>query len=117
MTTPSVKDDLLAALPSLRAFAISLCGRTSRAEDLVQEALVKAWANIGSFEPGSNMNAWLYTILRNEYYSEFRKRRHEVGDEEGRHAARLATRRRKGICSSWTSGSHSTASHRIIARP
>jgi RNA polymerase sigma-70 factor, ECF subfamily len=88
----SVKDDLLAALPNLRAFAISLCGRTARAEDLVQETLVKAWANIGSFEPGSNMIAWLYTILRNEYYSEFRKRRHEVGDEDGRHAARMATR-------------------------
>src|ERR1700691_6398994 len=92
MTAPGVKDDLLAALPSLRAFAISLCGRTARAEDLVQETLVKAWANIGSFQPGSNMNAWLYSILRNEYYSEFRKRRDEVGDEEGRHAARLATR-------------------------
>jgi RNA polymerase sigma-70 factor (ECF subfamily) len=92
MTTPSVKDDFLAALPSLRAFAISLCGRTSRAEDLVQETLVKAWANLASFQPGSNMIAWLYTILRNEYYSEFRKRRHEVGDEDGRHAARLATR-------------------------
>ena len=92
MTVPSVKDDLLAALPRLRAFAISLCGRTARADDLVQETLVKAWANINSFEPGSNMVAWLYTILRNEYYSEFRKRRHEVGDEEGRHAARMATR-------------------------
>src|SRR5580658_282720 len=92
MIDPSVKDDLLAALPSLRAFSISLCGRTARADDLVQETLVKAWANIGSFQPGSNMIAWLYTILRNEYYSEFRKRRHEVGDEEGRHAARLATR-------------------------
>src|SRR5580658_11256305 len=92
MIDPSVKDDLLAALPSLRAFSISLCGRTARAEDLVQETLVKAWANIGSFRPGSNMIAWLYTILRNEYYSEFRKRRHEVADEEGRYAARLAAR-------------------------
>jgi RNA polymerase sigma-70 factor (ECF subfamily) len=88
----SVKDDLLATLPSLRAFAISLCGRTSRADDLVQETLVKAWANLASFRPGSNMIAWLYTILRNEYYSEFRKRRYEVGDEDGRHAARMAAR-------------------------
>jgi RNA polymerase sigma-70 factor (ECF subfamily) len=92
MSATTVKDDLLAAVPSLRAFAISLCGRTALADDLVQETLVKAWANIGSFRPGSNMIAWLYTILRNEYYSEFRKRRHEVGDEEGRHAARMATR-------------------------
>jgi len=69
MIDPSVKDDLLAAVPSLRAFAISLCGRTARAEDLVQETLMKAWANSASFQPGSNMIAWLYTILRNEYYS------------------------------------------------
>ena len=92
MTDLSLKDDLLAALPSLRAFSISLCGRTARAEDLVQETLFKAWANLGTFRPGSNMIAWLYTILRNEFYSEFRKRRREVPDEEGRHAARLATR-------------------------
>jgi RNA polymerase sigma-70 factor, ECF subfamily len=92
MSGTSVKDDLLAAVPSLRAFAISLCGRSARADDLVQETLVKAWANLGSFRPGTNMIAWLYTILRNEYYSEFRKRRHEVADEEGRHAARLASR-------------------------
>src|SRR6202035_333679 len=92
MNTPSVKDDLLAALPSLRAFSISLCGRTSRAEDLVQETLVRAWANIGSFQPGSNMEAWLYTILRNQFYTEFRKRRQEVADDEGHYAARLASR-------------------------
>ena len=91
-TMAGVKRDLLAALPKLRAFAISLCGRTARTDDLVQETLVKAWANIKSFEPGSNMVAWLYTILRNEFYSEFRKRRHEVADEDGHHAARLATR-------------------------
>jgi RNA polymerase sigma-70 factor (ECF subfamily) len=90
--TIDIKDDLLGAIPNLRAFAISLCGRGARADDLVQETLVKAWANIHSFEPGSNMIAWLYTILRNEFYSEYRKRRHEVGDEEGRHAARMATR-------------------------
>jgi RNA polymerase sigma-70 factor (ECF subfamily) len=88
---PHVKDDLLAALPKLRAFAISLVGRTARADDLVQETLVKAWANIDSFEPGSNMIAWLYTILRNEFYSEFRKRRLQVEDEDGRYAAQQAT--------------------------
>ncbi len=92
MTTGSVKDDFLAALPKLRAFAVSLCGRNARADDLVQETLVKAWANIGSFQPGTNMVAWLYTILRNEFYSEFRKRRHEVADDDGHYAARLATR-------------------------
>ena len=56
------------------------------------ETLTRAWANIGSFEPGSNMVAWLYTILRNEFYSEFRKLRREVADTDGQYAARLATR-------------------------
>jgi RNA polymerase sigma-70 factor (ECF subfamily) len=93
---PNVKDELLKAVPKLRAFAVSLCGRTGgrieRADDLVQETLVKALANINSFTPGSNMPAWLYTILRNEFYSAFRKRRHEVQDEDGAHAAKMESR-------------------------
>jgi len=96
MTAPSdppsdPRPDLLAAIPKLRAFAISLCGRTARADDLVQETLLRAWANLGSFEPGSNLVAWLYTILRNEFYSEFRKLKREVADPDGEHAARLTT--------------------------
>jgi RNA polymerase sigma-70 factor, ECF subfamily len=47
-----VRDVMLAAVPSLRAFAISLCGNADRADDLVQEALLRAWANLDSFEPG-----------------------------------------------------------------
>jgi RNA polymerase sigma-70 factor (ECF subfamily) len=86
------KDELLAAVPRLRAFALSLCRQNAAADDLVQETLVKAWANLGSYEPGSNMSGWLYTIMRNEFYSEFRKRRHEVGDPDGVFAARLASR-------------------------
>jgi RNA polymerase sigma-70 factor (ECF subfamily) len=85
------KAELLAAIPRLRAFALSLCGNSDRADDLVQQALVKAWGSMASFEPGSNMAAWLYTILRNEFYSEFRKRRHEVSDSDGIFAARLAS--------------------------
>jgi RNA polymerase sigma-70 factor (ECF subfamily) len=85
------KSDLLAAIPALRAFAASLCGRTDWADDLVQETLVKAWANHSSFQPGTRMQAWLFTILRNEYYSEYRRRRHEVADPEGKIAARLTT--------------------------
>ena len=88
---PDPKDQLLAAVPKLRAFALALCGRSPAADDLVQETLVKAWANLTSFEPGSNMIGWLYTILRNEFYSEFRKRRHEVADHDGIFAARLAS--------------------------
>jgi RNA polymerase sigma-70 factor (ECF subfamily) len=85
------KSGLLGAIPALRAFAASLCGRVEWADDLVQETLVKAWANRSSFEPGSRMQAWLFTILRNEYYSEYRRRRHEVADPEGKIAARLTT--------------------------
>jgi RNA polymerase sigma-70 factor (ECF subfamily) len=86
-----LRTDLLGAIPRLRAFAVSLCGKSDRADDLVQETLVKAWANMASFQPGTNMMAWLYTILRNEFYTEFRKRRHVVPDSDGLYAARLTT--------------------------
>lgn len=89
--SPQLKADLLAAIPNLRAFAVSLCGNPDRADDLVQETLVKAWSHLGSFVEGTNMPAWLFTILRNIYYSEYRKRRREVADSEGTIAARLAT--------------------------
>ena len=69
------RDAMLAAMPRLRAFAISLCQNGDHAEDLVQEALLHACANITSFEPGTNMLAWLFTILRNEFYSQCRRRR------------------------------------------
>ncbi len=88
---PSVRDAMLGAVPSLRAFAISLCGNVDRADDLVQETLLRAWANINSFEPGTNMSAWLFTILRNLFRSEYRKRRREVADGEGSYAESLKT--------------------------
>lgn len=80
---PSVRDIMLAAVPTLRAFAISLSGNADRADDLVQETLLRATANITSFQPGTNMLAWLFTILRNQFRSEYRKRRHEVEDADG----------------------------------
>jgi RNA polymerase sigma-70 factor, ECF subfamily len=88
---PSVSDAMLRAVPSLRAFAISLCGNVDRADDLVQETLLRAWANLNSFEPGTNMSAWLFTILRNLFRSEYRKRRREVPDGEGTYAETLKT--------------------------
>src|ERR1700756_113246 len=87
----SVRDGILATLPSLRAFAISLSGNVDRADDLVQETLLRALANIDSFEPGTNLPAWLFTILRNLFRSEYRKRRREVEDAEGSHAKTLKT--------------------------
>jgi RNA polymerase sigma-70 factor (ECF subfamily) len=86
---PATREAILATIPSLRAFAVSLCGNVDRADDLVQEALTRALANIDSFRPGSNMSAWLFTILRNHFRSEYRKRRREVEDPEGWHAANL----------------------------
>ena len=88
---PSVRDAMLAAVPSLRAFGISLSGSVDRADDLVQETLLRAIANIDSFEPGTNMSAWLFTILRNLFRSEYRKRRREVEDADGKYADTLKT--------------------------
>jgi RNA polymerase sigma-70 factor (ECF subfamily) len=73
----------------LRVFAISLSGNVDRADDLVQETLLCAIANIDSFQPETNMSAWLFTILRNLFRSEYRKRRREVEDADGRHVDSL----------------------------
>jgi len=81
---------LVAAVPNLRAFANSLCGDPTRADDLVQDTLVKAWTNLAGFEKGSNLKAWLFTILRNTYFSELRKRRREVEDADGAIAERMS---------------------------
>ena len=86
-----LKSALIAEIPSLRAFAISLSGAPDRADDLVQETLVKAWAGFGSFTEGTSLRAWLFTILRNAFFSQYRKRRREVQDVDGAAAARLVT--------------------------
>ncbi len=85
------KSDLLGSIPSLRAFAVSLSQNADKADDLVQETLVKAWDKHESFQPGTNLKAWLFTILRNEFYSQMRKRGREVQDSDGTYADRLAT--------------------------
>src|SRR6202789_1230444 len=86
---PAIRDQVLVTVPSLRAFAISLCGNIDRADDLVQETLLRALAHIDSFEPGTNMAAWLFTILRNLFRSQYRKRRREVEDPGGSYLASL----------------------------
>ena len=67
------KNDLLNLIPFLRAFARSLCGSHEGADDLAQETLVKAWQSRDSFIPGTNLKAWLFTILRNQFYSDRRR--------------------------------------------
>jgi RNA polymerase sigma-70 factor (ECF subfamily) len=84
------KTDLLGAIPSLRAFAVSLTQSADKADDLVQETLVKAWDKHESFQMGTNLKAWLFTILRNEFYSQMRKRGREVQDSDGIMTGRLA---------------------------
>lgn len=86
---PATRDAILGAVPSLRAFAISLSGNVDRADDLVQETMLRALANINSFQPGTNMSAWLFTILRNLFRSEYRKRKREVEDADGSYADSL----------------------------
>jgi RNA polymerase sigma-70 factor (ECF subfamily) len=76
----SWRDDVVALIPSLRAFAWSLSHNASDADDLVQEALIKAWSHREKFEPGTNLRAWLFTILRNTYYTAVVRRRREVAD-------------------------------------
>jgi RNA polymerase sigma-70 factor (ECF subfamily) len=87
---------MLRATPNLRAFAISLTNNVDRADDLVQETLMRAIANIARFQPGTNMQAWLFTILRNLFHSEYRKRRREVEDADGKYAASLAVQPAQG---------------------
>jgi RNA polymerase sigma-70 factor (ECF subfamily) len=79
---PAVEKAMLAAIPDLHGFAISLCRRADRADDLVQEALLHAIDKIESFTPGTNIAAWLCTILRNNFCNDFRRRRREVPDSD-----------------------------------
>src|SRR5215208_6573902 len=87
--SPEVREAMLAAIPSLRAFAISLTNNLDAADDLVRDAILRAWANIDRFELGTNINAWLFTILLNAFYSQYRKARRLVEDPDGSYAARL----------------------------
>ncbi len=83
-------DQMTAMLPALRAFGRSLCGDPARADDLVQDTMLKAWTNRTQFQQGSNLKAWLFTILRNQYYSELRHRKFEVPDPDGICASQVA---------------------------
>ena len=80
--SPEVRDAMLATIPSLRAFALSLTNNRDAADDLVQDTILRAWANIDRFEAGTNLNAWLFTILRNGFYTQYRRKRREVEDPD-----------------------------------
>lgn len=87
---PDPRDEIVDHLGALRAFAISLAQDKTLADDLVQETVVKAWSRIETFQPGTNMRAWLFAILRNTFYSDRRRSAREVADVDGRAAASLA---------------------------
>lgn len=84
------RDQIVEHLPPMRAFAMSLTRDGARADDLVQDAILKAWNNFDKFTQGTNLRAWLFTILRNTYYSNLRKARREVSDSDGTLAATLS---------------------------
>src|SRR3954470_20368075 len=82
-------DGVLASVTSLRAFAISLTRDAEKAEDLVQETVLRAISKQEKFEPGTNLQAWLFTILRNLFFSAHRRTQREVEDTDGAHAATM----------------------------
>ena len=73
-----VTQEMVALVPQMHSFARSLCRDGVKADDLVQEALARALANIDRFRPGTNLKAWLFTIVRNEHYSQLRRRKFEA---------------------------------------
>jgi RNA polymerase sigma-70 factor (ECF subfamily) len=77
------RDGLLGLIPFLRAFSRSLCGDRETADDLAQEALAKAWQSRDTFRAGSNLKAWLFTILRNQFYSDRRRAWRQAPWDEG----------------------------------
>jgi RNA polymerase sigma-70 factor (ECF subfamily) len=92
MSAPDPRDELVTHLPAMRAFALSLTRNGATADDMVQDTVVKAWTNIDKFQAGTNMRAWLFTILRNTYYSSRRKAKREVADIDGVFTERLSVK-------------------------
>jgi len=90
MTDHDLRQEMLTSIPNLRAFAVSLTGNLTYADDLVQTTLLKGIENLDKFEPGTHMRAWLFTILRNQFFSDVRRKRREVDDPDGAISGRFA---------------------------
>ena len=86
---PAFVDGIVTSLPSLRSFAISLTRSVDQAEDLVQETVLRAISKQEKFQPGTNLQAWLFTILRNLFCSACRRTKREVEDADGSYSASL----------------------------
>lgn len=85
------RDAMLGQLPALKAFALKLARSHTEADDLVQEALARAWRYRDTFEAGTSMKSWLCRILQNCFYADASKRRSTVEDIDGRCAAQAST--------------------------
>lgn len=82
-------DQLTSLIPELRACARALCRNAAWADDLTQEALLKAWSNASRFEAGTNFRGWMFTILRNTFLTSVRRRQREVQDSDSKFALRV----------------------------
>lgn len=67
------RDQLVAMIPQLRSFARGLCGWRDMADDLAQDTMTRAWSARASFTPGTNFRAWMFMIMRNQFYTSIRK--------------------------------------------
>jgi RNA polymerase sigma-70 factor (ECF subfamily) len=92
MTNLDPRDELLTHLPALRAFALRLTRNISTADDMMQDTVLKAWANMDKFNPETNMRAWLFTILRNNFYSSRRTLNREVADVDNFFSNRISAK-------------------------
>lgn len=84
-------EEILEHLPALGRYALRLARNLHAAEDLVHDTVVKAYSCVDQFQPGSNLRGWLFTIMRNTFYSRMRKQKREVADSDGSYAASLVT--------------------------
>src|SRR5271157_2417143 len=72
----NLREELVKWIPNLRAFALSLTQRAQHSDDLVQDTLLKALSNLDKFQMGTNLRAWLFTILRNSFYNDIRYKKY-----------------------------------------
>lgn len=91
MTAEDFKAGLVALIPRLRAYAMSLTRTPALADDLVQDTLERAWRARDGFRPDSDLRIWLFTILRNRFTDSYRRQKNTVQDVNGQHAIRVSS--------------------------